>query len=328
MTTEGNLPNAEAIPSDMRAALDAFNQAAQEIINSKLGHLESVEPPPMIYHYTNDLGLRGILESGQLWLTDIFALNDPSELKHGFSHAVDILSSKSANGPPESQIFVRHFADFGLQGAIPLGAHYFLCSFSSRGDDLGQWRAYADNGRGYALGFDAQTLENAFTKENGLAVPNNGTFPVQYNDALLREVFQLVIEQVFDLISLPRRRNLPGDVINAYMGELQLLLTLHTLHPVVFFKNEAYINEQEYRFLQIHRADLPPPSVKLRTRPYSLVRYREFDWKGVASVALKKIIIGPAADRQKAAQFATDCLRFFHVGTVDLIHSEIPYRAQ
>jgi hypothetical protein len=34
-------------------------------------------PPPIIYHYTNDAGLRGILESGKLWLTDIFDLNDP-----------------------------------------------------------------------------------------------------------------------------------------------------------------------------------------------------------------------------------------------------------
>jgi hypothetical protein len=30
--------------------------------------------PPIVYHYTNDVGLKGIQEVGQLWLTDIFDL--------------------------------------------------------------------------------------------------------------------------------------------------------------------------------------------------------------------------------------------------------------
>jgi hypothetical protein len=42
---------------------------------------EGEEPPHIIYHYTGDVGLRGILETGQLWLTDVYGLNDPSELR-------------------------------------------------------------------------------------------------------------------------------------------------------------------------------------------------------------------------------------------------------
>jgi hypothetical protein len=41
--------------------------------------------PRIIYHYTDAKGLKGILESGALWLTDIRNLNNPSELKHGFA---------------------------------------------------------------------------------------------------------------------------------------------------------------------------------------------------------------------------------------------------
>jgi hypothetical protein len=60
--------------------------------------------------------------------------------------------------------------------------------------------------------------------------------------------------------------------------------------PGFFFKHEAYNNEQEYRFFQIHR----------------------FDWRSLAAGALKEIVIWPAADRDKAFQFVTDCLRSFH----------------
>jgi len=49
--------------------------------------------------------------------------------------------------------------------------------------------------------------------------------------------------------------------------------------------------------LQIHKAN-EPPTVKVS--PYVLVKYREFDWSGVAPDALKKIVVGPAADYETA----------------------------
>jgi hypothetical protein len=75
----------EAIPRDMSAELETFDREAGEILTGFIGDLKSKPPPPILYHYTTDVGLRGILESGKLWLTDIFSLNYPSELKHGFS---------------------------------------------------------------------------------------------------------------------------------------------------------------------------------------------------------------------------------------------------
>jgi hypothetical protein len=76
------------------------------------------------------------------------------------------------------------------------------------------------------------------------------------------------------------------------------------------------------------RYDRPAPEVKYRTRPNALVRYREFDWRTVAGTALKKIVIGPAADKEKGERFARDCLAAFSPkGSVDIICSSIPYRA-
>jgi hypothetical protein len=75
-----DIPGFDLIPVDMREALERFSVGADDITHSLLEDLQSQEPPPIIYHYTSDAGLRGILETGQLWLTDIFSLNDPSEL--------------------------------------------------------------------------------------------------------------------------------------------------------------------------------------------------------------------------------------------------------
>lgn len=313
------------IPQDMKNALTEFDTTANGIVRSFIENLVTKEPPKIIYHYTNDVGLKGILESGQLWLSDIFSLNDPTELSHGFSYAVNQLNAKADTGPQESLLFAKRFAAFhegGMQGS----AHYFVCSLSSDGDDLGQWRAYADNGRGYAIGFDARALEGLFTRRNGVPIPNNSTFPVTYDDAVLADLHHQMIDSMFDLISLPQGKDMDDASINAYMRELSVYLSVYVLYAALFFKHEAYRNESEYRFLEFHRADIPP-EVKRRYRSYELVKYREFDWKRLQARALKRIVVGPAADRTKATRFATDCMATCHLGGVEIAYSEIPYRA-
>jgi hypothetical protein len=124
------------IPADMQAALEAFGHSTEKIIVSFVGSLDSMPPPPMIYHDTNDTGLRGILETGKIWLADIFNLNDPSELSHGFSHIVATLKEMAVSGPPQVNIFARETEAFATQGDIRAAAHYFVCSFSAAGDDL------------------------------------------------------------------------------------------------------------------------------------------------------------------------------------------------
>ena len=323
-----SLPGFDLVPQDMREALDKFDDDATGIVHSLLGTLDSQPPPPIIYHYTNDVGLKGILETGQLWLTDIFSLNDPAELTHGFSVAINALTSKVANDSAVGPLFAKNFAAFAQQGAIPKTAHFFMCSFSSRGDDLGQWRAYADNGRGFALGFDAKALEDGFTKKDEIPIPNNSTFHITYNDAQLFEIQSQIVEKMRNLIMSPAGRGLQNTTINVYMMELQMRLTLHMLQTTLFFKHEAYANEKEFRFLQIHKANEPPPTVKVRARPYVLVKYREFDWRSVAVGALKRIVVGPAADYETASRFVKDCAGLFHTGEVEVIRSEIPYRVR
>jgi hypothetical protein len=314
------------LPQDMRDALSTFDAAASEIVTSLIAPLDRQEPPAVVYHYTNDAGLWGILGTGRLWLSDIFSLNDPSELRHGISGAVNILKSKAENGPPEAKRFAEEFAAF-LKSGVESSAHFFVISFSLDSDELGQWRAYADNGRGYALGFDGKVLEETFIKENAVRIPNWSTFHVQYDDDVLEGIHRRIIESMFQLISLPRGKRLDGPIINAYMRELGARLSLHVLTAALFFKHKAYKNEKEFRFLQIYRADVTPPDVKRRYRSYEIVKYRVFDWRRLEATALKRIIVGPAADRRKGTQFAEDCLGAFNIGGVQVTPSSVPYRA-
>ena len=128
---------------------------------------------------------------------------------------------------------------------------------------------------------------------------------------------------------MPPSGALENAVIQSYLAELGTLLTTRLIVAGLYFKHEAYENEKEYRFLQVFNKLSQVPGLKLRSGPYSLVKYREFDWRSAAPGALKKIIVGPAADYEKASRFAKDCLRLFNKGDVEEVtvsRSGIPYR--
>ena len=322
------MPKRPRIPTAMTAALKSYERAAMGILQDFVSAIEATAPPPMIYHYTNDAGLQGIIQSGKLWFSDIFGLNDPSELRHGLKVAIDVLKSRITDARPEIATFASQLERFDIDAGIEAAGHFFICCFSGDGDDLGQWRAYADDGRGYALGFETAALEDAFCRRKGKPIPQHSTFPVTYDDAELTRIQIALVDHIDPLISLPRSVRIGSAAMHAYMSELLVYHAMNVIRGVMFFKHEGYKNEKEFRFQQLFRRDRPAPDVKYRRRPHSLVRYREFDWRALAGHSLKEIVIGPAADKIKAERFAGDCMAAFHTaGGVKITYSKIPYRS-
>ena len=223
------VPDPSLIPPDMKAELDSFSKDAQAIVDSFLKCLDEPAVPERLYHYTNAAGLKGILESGTLWLSDMTSLNDPSEMVYGFTRALPILREHIANIHRAGKKFTDNITAFAERGLLLKVAHFFVCSFTSQPDDLGQWRAYADDAQGYALGFDGKLLEDAFIhNDDGSLSPNRSTFHIRYEDTKLREVHTEIINRMTHLILLPEgRRNLPDGAVSAYMSELMLSTLLH-----------------------------------------------------------------------------------------------------
>lgn len=61
--------------------------------------------------------------------------------------------------------------------------------------DLGQWRAYADNGCGFAIGFDGEMLEGAFIKDKNLANISTA-MEINYEETELREVYGKISQKL------------------------------------------------------------------------------------------------------------------------------------
>jgi hypothetical protein len=196
----------------MAKAIVEYDAEATKILQAFLNTVEAKKPPPLLYHYTNNAGLAGIVESGRLWFADIFAQNDPSELRHGLGIAINLLKSRATDARPEIATFASQFERFDLDAGIEAAGHFFICCFSSDGDDLGQWRAYADNGQGFALGFDTSSLESAFIKKKGKPIKQHSTFHVTYDDNELTRIQTALVDLVDPLMPWRRSWHASADV--------------------------------------------------------------------------------------------------------------------
>jgi hypothetical protein len=267
-----------------------------ELVNKLV---QSKAPSSTIYHYTDDKGLEGIIKTKTIWLTDIFKLNDPSEIKHGLNHAFDIMTKIQL-----PVVIKNDFKDVLINDTEKRNK-FFVCCFSGDRDDLGQWRAYADDGHGYALGFNCDAIKRHFTD----TITMNVTTCIIYDDAKLRNTIEELLNHFSMVVNEMRQQK---AYTQDKLIDIFVLTLSYCINVSLCFKHEAYINEQEYRFIQKYgfmQKDEKALGNKIifRNRPYTLIGYTEFDWKDIKPFPLEEIIIGPSADKRVARRFADDC---------------------
>ena len=162
-----------------RAAFETLRQARRRIarlIKSEREN-EAVDPleglPPVlfnrsyrpedeatIYHYCNAETLRAILTTKTLRFGDVNMMNDYRESAWGYKIFLETANELLALSKevPELKKIDQHFLDQvdKILSSSQLHVHPFTASLSKNPDVLSQWRAYADNGRGFAIGFFGQ----------------------------------------------------------------------------------------------------------------------------------------------------------------------------
>jgi hypothetical protein len=113
--------------------------------------MRSPSPPPVLHQYTTHAGLVGILGGRKkaLWATDVAAANDREELKYADDLVRAVLSGLTGRKAKTVA------AALALREEAPTRC---VACFSEEPDLLSQWRAYADGGKGYSIGFKTSAL--------------------------------------------------------------------------------------------------------------------------------------------------------------------------
>ncbi len=293
----------------------------------------------ILFHYTSEVGLQGILQNKCLWATDASATNDKSEMVLGdelFKKMIlEWLSKKN-----RSCLGFRNLI-YTTEKTLE---HYFkgifLTCFSttSEGDVLkngllSQWRGYGS----YAIKFKKDVLLKElknWRQEEGLIADLDRNVRYYSESDFDYEEFKkddsLKINEFKEFIStdewikiekkLPQKESPSEDEKNKIVEAIVLALTSR-----FFVKHKGFREERERRIVA-----MVPRSSKKRLHFHapdkSHIKLFEED-PAIIENAVKEIIIGPMGDQKAAKNWVENMLREFgYRDDIKVKCSEIPFR--
>lgn len=283
----------------------------------------------LIYHYTNATALLGMLNGCdkdtnciKMWATHSQFLNDPTEYEYGKIVGQKLLQeveqklniaeadrlSSTMYDESMKQYFVQCergiscFAD-SLYMATP-----FVISFSKNCDLLPMWTSYGKNGRGIAIGFNRESLEN-----------HNNHFTVKdcyydydgSDDTTLKNKITYWYEMML--------QNING-ASEGYtrVCQIELIMTINA-HVAAYIKHESYKYEQEVRCKAIKSSE-----IKFRESNGLIIPYTELR---IPIDAIEEIIIGPTQDVERMKLAIEMLLKTNGIyRDIKIKESKIPYR--
>ena len=149
---------------------------------------------------------------------------------------------------------------------------FYIASFSQAGDDLSQWRAYADNARGAVIGlapllFAVQDVSTLAVNEKTLAAQ------VVYDQEMCERRTREAITRAVRLIVEGDAHAGSDDEREAFGKEMARQLAVPLFLYAVTCKHPAYAHERETRLIIMNDQGQLTPVTQMRTRGSDLVPY-------------------------------------------------------
>ncbi len=196
--------------------------------------------PDYLYHYSSQNSVFNIINNGELWLSNIKDMNDPTEVSFGVKVIKNILINEK-NKYCDEIIKVLE-----LHEEAPLFQEYFfydkptfIFSLSQKEDSLSQWINYGDNGGGLSFKMITKKLiENIKTRSNSTYFCY--LFPINYFNG----------EYVESSIQI---KNFKSLVSNFLEEAYHKFIETTNDYDEVFFKN--YFISMIYIFASMIKAD-------------------------------------------------------------------------
>ena len=207
---------------------------------------------------------------------------------------------------------------------------FFIASFSSKANDLGQWRAYGDNGRGYALGLSSHLFHATENPDTKKYANNVVVAPVIYGERAGRKRHQPAIEKAVEIVDRAIREmdnTRDPSVHEPFFDKLAIkVLACQIIWNNLTIKHEAFKDEAEVRMVIVGAAKLLAPDVLTRPSGGQIIPFIKKHLPLQTPGNIAKIWIGPAA-AAPAEHGVRSLLRPFLPNPDEIIErSRIPYR--
>lgn len=177
----------------------------------------------VIYHYCSEQTFLAICKTQSIWLSDILEMNDRLEYQWGRDKVTEVLKKHKDE-------FTQDFRISLIMGIYAPDTHVrpFICSFSKVADLLSQWRAYAQDGAGFSIGFSARYIyEHLGVNINSVVYAED-------------EQEELVLDTIKGLFATWHI-----DKVEYYKIAMMFGVEL------AYFKNPSFFEEQEIRIIRL-----------------------------------------------------------------------------
>ena len=109
--------------------------------------------PNVLYHYCSLQDLKGIIKRRCLWMTSVFWMDDTTEFFWLYEVVIRVLNQRPSE---ERNTLHERFEKLMKDRRL---SHVFCTCFSADSDSRSQWLEYADDGHGFAIGFDPTAFD-------------------------------------------------------------------------------------------------------------------------------------------------------------------------
>lgn len=298
--------------------------------------------PKTLWHYTSIDAFKKIVESKQIFATEVHYLNDRSEFIHARQMADDVIAEFPARSKIDkavaetTAVFIKDSFEFVTLN----NPEVYVASFTAAEDQLSQWRAYSYGTAGVSLGFDLR----GFRPKGGTAFAACFApciYGTEEKKLLLRSALVGLAQKLFDRASRAtkgRQKLLSKSAIKritpAFTRFLRDILRVSALS-----KHESFAEEKEWRLVL---ALVPSRSSdkftrQFRVKPTTLAPYVTYPlsteipyWKNQSRLVsgvlpLTDVILGPDSD-ENAVYAAKMFLRERDLIMARVRVSKAPYR--
>ena len=253
-----------------------------------------------IWHYTSSYGLKGIIENKNIWFSDRRFLNDPTECNYLYRLIAQnkyLFEKYNENFYGLLKKIVNNFACIGAYfgGSIYIPQLVcFVASFSCSKDNLELWNYYtkSQNSAGYAIKFSAKSLIKLLEEAKKEFIFGK----VIYDKKVQLKMIKKLLDE-YNATFDKKQGKEPYTIEPEYLSELAYILEFYN----IFFKPEAYKNENEYRFV-IYYDGYPGEDIgdaKFRIFNDIFIPYTELE---LPPNAINEIMVSPAVNQQLLQQ--------------------------
>ena len=259
-----------------------------------MGYYEKMMDKNIGYHYCGVEAFFEIIKNKKIWLSDASYSNDKKEIKwidDLVDNLLKELVTKESLSTNDTSIFKKNYESFKDKKS------YIFC-LSKKKDLLSQWRGYANNGKGVAIGFRMNLaipilkippINNSVSKDPRGNLKSN-VFKIGYGDTIYEK--NLNVKEYENKI-----KQYPNDID---------MCALMVKEIASFFKHPSFEEEQEVRIVyspannpqmqQNKHLDDALKKISEKKYRYSngqIIPYFEFDFKDNCNLLISEIILGP-----------------------------------